>query len=261
MIRQLAGLMADNQAPFVTANLGATRARFERVDTWVFDLDNTLYPPHADLWPKVDQKITAYIANLLKVDSITARAIQKYHYQIHGTTLNGLMKEHGIDPHAFLDFVHDIDRSSLPADAQLAAGIKSLPGRKFVFTNGSRKHAELTLRQLGIEDLFEDVFDIVASDFMPKPHRQTYELFLKTHGISPVRSVMFEDIPRNLEIAAELGMRTVLVVPDARGDHKDEWERYVEHGPGTHGIRFDVVTPDLPNFLGKLADVLPAQEV
>lgn len=227
-------------------------ARFHGLDTWIFDLDNTLYPPHADLWPKVDQKITQYISDFLGVDGLTARAIQKYYYKVHGTTLNGLMKEHAIDPHAFLDFVHDIDRSNLPADARLAAAIRQLPGRKFVFTNGSRRHAEATMSQLGIADLFDDVFDIIESEFVPKPARQPYERFLARHAIAPVRAAMFEDIPRNLEIPAEMGMRTVLVVPDDRGDHKDDWERLVAEGPGAPGIRFDAVTPDLPDFLTNL---------
>ena len=230
--------------------------RFYGVKTWIFDLDNTLYPPHADLWPKVDEKITAYISNFLGVDGLTARAIQKYYYQTHGTTLNGLMQEHGIDPHAFLDFVHDIDRSNLPPDARLAGAIETLPGRKFVFTNGSRRHAEDTMRQLGIDHLFEDVFDIVASEFIPKPARRPYERFLEQHNISPVTSAMFEDIPRNLEVPAQLGMRTVLVVPDDRGDHKEDWERFVEHGPGADGVRFDAVTHDLPLFLDVLANHL-----
>lgn len=232
--------------------------RFVGVDTWIFDLDNTLYPPHADLWPRVDQKITAYISQFLGVDGLTARAIQKYYYQTHGTTLNGLMTEHGIDPHAFLDFVHDIDRSNLAADARLAGAITALPGRKLVFTNGSRRHAEDTMRQLGIDHLFEDVFDIVASEFVPKPARAPYLRMLERHGITPVRAAMFEDIPRNLEIPAELGMRTILVVPDERGDHKEDWERYVEHGPGAPGLRFDAVTHDLPHFLESLVPGLAA---
>lgn len=229
-----------------------------QVETWVFDLDNTLYPPHADLWPKVDQKISAYIAGLLGVDGLTARAVQKYYYQAHGTTLNGLMTEHGVDPHDFLAFVHDIDRSNLPADARLAGAIERLPGRKFVFTNGSRRHAEDTMRQLGIDHLFDDVFDIVAGKFLPKPARRTYELFLSTHGIAPETTAMFEDIPRNLEVPAELGMRTVLVVPDQRGDHKEDWERLIDRGAGAPAIRFDAVTDDLPLFLDGLASVLPA---
>lgn len=227
--------------------------RFTPIETWIFDLDNTLYPPHADLWPKVDAKITAYIAEFMGVDGLTARAIQKYYYQTHGTTLNGLMIEHAIDPHAFLEFVHDIDRSNLPADARLAGAIERLPGRKFVFTNGSRKHAEDTMKQLGIDHLFEDIFDIVASEYIPKPARRPYESFLATHAIAPVTAAMFEDIPRNLEVPAEMGMRTVLVVPDTRGDHKEDWERYVEHGPGALGIRFDAVTSDLPDFLDLLS--------
>lgn len=231
----------------------APASRFAHVETWIFDLDNTLYPPHADLWPRVDEKISAYVANLLGVDGLTARAIQKYYYQVHGTTLNGLMNEHGIDPHDFLAFVHDIDRSNLPPDARLAGAIERLPGRKFVFTNGSRRHAEDTMRQLGIDHLFHDVFDIVAGEFRPKPARQTYELFLSTHSISPVTAAMFEDIPRNLDVPAEMGMRTVLVVPDARGDHKEDWERLVERGPEAADVRFDAITDDLPHFLEELA--------
>jgi putative hydrolase of the HAD superfamily len=227
--------------------------RFYHVTTWIFDLDNTLYPPHADLWPKVDAKITAYIADFLKVDGLAARALQKYYYQTHGTTLNGLMQEHGIDPHAFLDFVHDIDRSNLPPDARLAGAIETLPGRKFVFTNGSRRHAEDTMRQLGIDHLFEDIFDIVASDFIPKPARPPYERFLEQHGIAPLSAAMFEDIPKNLDVPAELGMRTVLVVPDDRGDHKEDWERL---SPKDGGARFDAVTADLPRFLEALANHL-----
>ncbi len=238
-----------HEAPITS---GALVARFQAVETWIFDLDNTLYPPHSDLWPKVDQKITNYIGNLLGVDGLTARAIQKYYYQVHGTTLNGLMKEHGIDPHPFLDFVHDIDRSSLAADARLGEAIAALPGRKFIFTNGSVRHAEATLRQLGIDGHFHGIFDIVASEFQPKPARRTYERFLEKYAISPVSSAMFEDIPRNLEVPAELGMRTVLVVPGEGGDHKEDWERFVEHGPGALGIRFDHVTADLPHFLDEL---------
>ena len=242
-----------SDAAAILALSESAEQRFADIESWIFDLDNTLYPPHSDLWPKVDQKITAYISNLMGVDGMTARAIQKYYYQVHGTSLNGLMIEHGINPHAFLDFVHDIDRSSLPADARLAEAITRLPGRKFVFTNGSRRHAELTLAQLGIGGMFDGIFDIVDSAFKPKPARGTFESFIATHDIAPVTSVMFEDIPRNLEMAAEMGMRTVLVVPDSRGDHKEDWERFVEHGPGTDGIRFDAVTPDLPAFLDLLS--------
>lgn len=237
----------------VLALAESAHQRFADIESWVFDLDNTLYPPHADLWPKIDQKITSYISNLMGVDGLTARAIQKYYYQVHGTSLNGLMIEHGVDPHHFLDFVHDIDRSSLPPDARLSEAIRALPGRKFIFTNGSRRHAELTMAQLGIGGLFDGIFDIVDSAFKPKPALSTFEKFIADHKIAPVTAVMFEDIPKNLVTAAEIGMRTVLVVPDHRGDHKEDWERFIEEGPGADGVRFDAVTPDLPAFLDALS--------
>jgi putative hydrolase of the HAD superfamily len=230
-------------------------ARFAAIDCWIFDLDNTLYPPHADLWPKVDQKITQYIAHLLGVDGLSARAIQKYYYAQHGTTLNGLMQEHGIDPHAFLDFVHDIDRSNLASDARLSAAIARLPGRKLVFTNGSRGHAVSTMKALGIDHLFEDVFDIISADFIPKPARAPYEGFLKAHAINPARAAMFEDIPRNLIVPADMGMACVLVVPGSQGSNKDAWDKAIDHGPGAPST-FDAVTDDLPGFLDRLSLLL-----
>jgi putative hydrolase of the HAD superfamily len=232
----------------------ALAQRFIGLDCWIFDLDNTLYPPHADLWPKIDQRITAYIAHLLGLDGLSARSLQKYYYQLYGTTLNGLMREHAIDPHGFLDFVHDIDRSTLLADARLRQAITKLPGRKFIFTNGSTRHAEATLKQLDCADLFDAVFDIVAADFIPKPARAPYERFLARHGIDPVRAVMFEDIAHNLAVPQAMGMRSVLVVPDGRGDHKEDWER---HSADDAQAGFDVITPDLPLFLTRLVASLP----
>lgn len=231
-------------------------ARFQVIDCWIFDLDNTLYPPHADLWPKVDQKITQYISHLLGVDGLSARAIQKYYYAQHGTTLNGLMIEHGIDPHAFLRFVHDIDRSNLDADARLGEAIARLPGRKLVFTNGSRFHALETMKALGIDHLFEDVFDIVSAEFTPKPARRPYDLFLAAHGVTPARAAMFEDIPKNLVVPHEIGMATVLVVPGARGSNKDEWDKHIDHASGTIGPAYDAITDDLPDFLDRLSLLL-----
>ncbi|HRJ69908.1 MAG TPA: pyrimidine 5'-nucleotidase [Beijerinckiaceae bacterium] len=223
---------------------------FGHIDTWVFDLDNTLYPPHADLWPKVDAKITAYLADMFGIDGLSARALQKHYYQRYGTTLNGLMNEHSdaLDIHHFLDFVHDIDRSSIAVDDALAAAIERLPGRRLVFTNGSRGHAEKTMIALGIAHLFDDVFDIVAGSLIPKPKAETYERFLAAHEVEPKRAVMFEDIARNLEVPKLLGMATVLVVPKAGGgDHRDEVDvvrcapTYVDH-----------VTDDLAAFLGRV---------
>jgi putative hydrolase of the HAD superfamily len=234
----------------------ADLSRFQCIDSWIFDLDNTLYPPHADLWPKVDQKITQYIANLLGVDGLSARAIQKYYYAQHGTTLNGLMQEHGIDPHAFLAFVHDIDRSNLETDARLGEAIARLPGRKLVFTNGSRGHAIKTMQALGIDHLFEDVFDIVSANFVPKPARAPYEGFLAAHAIDPARAAMFEDIPRNLIIPQEMGMACVLVVPGDLGSNKDEWDKAIDHAEGASSPAYDAITHDLPDFLDRLSLLL-----
>lgn len=231
-------------------NRGSVEA-YADVDTWVFDLDNTLYPPHADLWPQVDHRITVFLGNLLGLDGLSARALQIHYYRTYGTTLNGLMVEHpdAFEISHFLDFVHDIDRTTLMVDAPLATAIERLPGRRLVFTNGSRGHAEKTMLALGIAHLFDDVFDIVSGGFTPKPDPRTYERFLAAHAVDPGRAVMFEDIVRNLEAPKALGMRTVLVVPkQGRADHRDACDR-ADHAP----VYVDHVTDDLAAFLGSIA--------
>ncbi|TGR76519.1 pyrimidine 5'-nucleotidase, partial [Mesorhizobium sp. M2D.F.Ca.ET.223.01.1.1] len=152
-------------------------ARFAHVTDWVFDLDNTLYPHHSNLFAQIDVKMTAYVGELLTLSRDEARKLQKELYLEYGTTLNGLMKRHGIDPDDFLEKVHDIDYSRLVPDPVLGAAIRQLPGRKFIFTNGDRRHAERTARQLGILEHFDAIFDIVAAGLNPKPERQTYERF------------------------------------------------------------------------------------
>lgn len=224
----------------------APLAAFRRIDTWVFDLDNTLYPPHADLWPQIDHRITIYLSEMFGLDGLSARALQKHYYQRYGTTLNGLMCEHPeIDSDAFLDFVHDIDRTTLRVDAPLAAAIGRLPGRRLVFTNGSRAHAEKTMLALGVAHLFDGVFDIVAGGFAPKPHPPTYDRFLSEHGVDPASAAMFEDIAKNLAPPRALGMRTILVVPRlGAADHREAWE--VTHNVPDY---VDHVTDDLAGFL------------
>jgi putative hydrolase of the HAD superfamily len=217
-----------------------------RIDTWVFDLDNTLYPADSDLWPKIDQRITLFLAHLFGLDGISSRALQKYYYQRYGTTLRGLMEEHGIGPDEFLDFTHDIDRSSLLPNLALATAITALPGRKLILTNGSREHALRTAEALGLETMFEDIFDIAAADFVPKPAAVTYERFFERHVVDPARAVMFEDLARNLIIPHERGMTTVLVVPKpGQMDHRDAFEITSEAMPP----HIDFVTNDLARFL------------
>ncbi len=216
------------------------------INTWVFDLDNTLYPADSDLWPKIDQRITLFLAQLFGLDGMSSRALQKYYYQRYGTTLRGLMEEHGIGPDEFLDFTHDIDRSSLLPNLALAAAITALPGRKLILTNGSREHAMRTAEALGLKAMFEDIFDIAAADFVPKPQAATYERFFEKHMVDPAQAVMFEDLARNLIIPHERGMRTVLVVPKpGQTDHRDAFEITSEAVPP----HIDFVTSDLALFL------------
>jgi putative hydrolase of the HAD superfamily len=233
---------------------GAVRAtrdlrRFVDVETWVFDLDNTLYPFECDLWPKIDARITLFLADLFGIDGMSSRALQKYYYQRYGTTLSGLMQEHAISADEFLRFVHDIDRSSLPPDASLAQAILTLPGRKLIFTNGSKAHAVDTAKQLGIDHMFEDVFDIVAADFVPKPAPATYDRFFERHGVDPKRAAIFEDISKNLAVPHARGMRTTLVVPkEGHLDAREAWEKAVDDRAAV-----DFVTDDLSAFLHEIA--------
>jgi putative hydrolase of the HAD superfamily len=221
---------------------------FVGVDTWVFDLDNTLYPPDSSLWPQIDHRITLYLAEVMGMDGLSSHALQKYYYRRYGTSLKGLMHEHGVDPHDFLEFAHDIDRSALPRNAALATAIAALPGRKLIFTNGSQGHAEATARQLGILDAFDGISDIVASNFAPKPEASSYDRFFERWGVNPSRAAMFEDLEKNLSVPHAQGMRTVLVVPRlGQHDHREAWESIGAAAPHVHHV-----TDDLTTFLGAI---------
>lgn len=227
------------------------RERFAQIDTWVFDLDNTLYPQTADLWPKIDARITLFMMRLFGLDALSLRALQKHYYQRYGTTLRGLMTEHGVDAAHYLDFVHDIDRSSLAPNHSLAAAIAALPGRKLILTNGSRDHAIKTAQQIGIDHLFEDVFDIIAADFVAKPDEGAYERFFAQHQVEPRRAALFEDIDRNLIVPHRRGMTTVLVLPaPGEAPEREAWE--IADGSEPH---VDFVTDDLVGFLEGLVAV------
>jgi len=219
---------------------------FAGIETWVFDLDNTLYPAHCDLWPKIDARITLFMGHLFGLDGMSSRALQKYYYQRYGTTLRGLMDEYGVSAEEFLGFAHDIDRSSLVPNPVLAAAILALPGRKLIFTNGSRDHAQLTSAALGLGGMFDDIFDIAAAGFVPKPAPENYARFFDMHAVDPARSVMFEDLARNLVIPHERGMTTVLVAPKpGQPDHREPFEIPSEGRPP----HIDFVTSDLEAFL------------
>jgi putative hydrolase of the HAD superfamily len=219
---------------------------FAQKDIWVFDLDNTLYPAGSDLWPKIDARITLFLAHLFGLDGMSSRALQKYYYQRYGTTLRGLMEEHRISADDYLAFTHDVDRSGLIPNHSLAGAITALPGRKLILTNGSRDHALRTAKALGLDEMFEDIFDIVAADFIPKPEAATYERFFDKHDVDPKRSVMFEDLARNLIVPHSRGMTTALVVPaPGEMDHREAFEITSEVVPA----HIDFVTSDLEGFL------------
>jgi len=186
-----------------------TAPDFRHVDTWIFDLDNTLYPASSDLFAQIDTKMTAFVQELLGLGFDDARALQKNYYRDHGTTLNGLMHHHGVDPEDFLGAVHDIDLTALGPDAELKKAIQRLPGRRYVFTNGCRDHAMRVLRRLELEALFDAIWDIRAIDYRPKPDVDGYRRMLEQHVVTPSRAAMFEDAARNLVPAHELGMTTV----------------------------------------------------
>jgi putative hydrolase of the HAD superfamily len=190
------------------------------IDAWIFDLDNCLYPASTDLFALIDVRMGEYIARLLGVDGAEARRVQKHYFHEHGTTLAGLMAAHGVDPHEFLDYVHDIDLARLAADPALMAALDRLPGRKFVFTNGDEAYAGRVLARLGLADAFDGLHDIHAMAYVPKPNPASYAALCERHGIAPERALFAEDMARNLAPAKALGMTTVWVDNGSeRGSH------------------------------------------
>ena len=218
-------------------------ALLDRVDTWVFDLDNTLYPAACNLFAQVDRRMTAFIADAFDLPSDQARALQKTYFRTHGTTLRGLMVEHGMDPAAFLDYVHDIDVTCVPESPDLDTALARLPGRKVIFTNGSTKHAERVLTRLGVADRFDAVWDIVASDYLPKPADASYDRIVADLAIEPRRAVMVEDLAINLLPAHQRGMTTVWV------DTGVGWA-----APADDATHIDIRIDDVASWLYGLVD-------
>src|ERR1700742_4153879 len=222
---------------------------FTHVDTWVFDLDNTLYPHHVNLWQQVDARIGEFVASWLNISREEAHVVQKDYYRRYGTSMRGMMTEHGVPADDYLAYVHQIDHSPLQPNPAMGAAIAKLPGRKLILTNGSIDHADKVLQRLGLANHFEAVFDIIAAELEPKPAPQTYRKFLRDHGVDPAKSAMFEDLARNLVIPHRLGMTTVLVVPDGSQEVvREDWEL-----EGRDAEHVDHVTDDLTGFLEGLS--------
>jgi putative hydrolase of the HAD superfamily len=195
-------------------------APYSTIRNWIFDLDNCLYPASAGLFELIDERMGAYIQHLLECDPVEARRVQKHHFHTHGTTLAGLMKEHAVDPHDFLDKVHSIPLDRIRPNERLAAALARLPGRKFVFTNGDAPYARRVLDAIGIGDRFDDLHDIHASSFRPKPDPHGYELLCRRFDIDPARALLVDDMAANLKPAKVLGMTTVWVDNGSeRGSH------------------------------------------
>lgn len=213
------------------------------VKTWLFDLDNTLYPGTSSLFPQVETRIRNFVARHLGLDDKSARVLQKHYYHTYGTTMRGMMVEHGIEPDEFLDYVHDIDHSALKPDPALEEALLRLPGRRLIFTNGSLEHARAVLQALNLETAFDGIFDIHAAQYCPKPDPETYRRMSGVFGLNPETTAFFEDSPENLKTAAAMGMTTVLVHcgpdhPPLNGFAEEELSAYCHH-----------MTDDLPVWL------------
>ena len=194
--------------------------RFAHVTEWIFDLDNCLYPASTGLFALIDERMGAYIQRLLGCDPAEAKTVQKKHFHKHGTTLAGLMKEHGVDPHDFLEDVHDIPLDRVQCDARLGQLLSRLPGRRFIFTNGDAHYARRVLEAIGVGEHFTDLHDIHASELRPKPDPHGYALLCEQFGIDPARALLADDMIQNLAPAKALGMTTVWVDNGSeRGDH------------------------------------------
>ncbi len=187
---------------------------FVHVDTWVFDLDNTLYPPSADLFGRMDVRFSTYVGRLTGLDKAAAMALCHDYWQEYGSTLIGLMTHYDVDPHHFLADVHDIDISHLEPCADLIGGLQNLPGRKIVFTNGSSNHAKRVLAARGLTRQFDAVYGVEQADFQPKPTQAAFAKIFAKDGVRPKASAMFEDEARNLAVPHAMGMRTVHVHPE-----------------------------------------------
>ncbi|MBE7635421.1 pyrimidine 5'-nucleotidase [Sneathiella sp. P13V-1] len=221
---------------------------FDHIDVWIFDLDNTLYPSHCDLFVQMDKKMGEFVSQYLQVEYDEAKKIQKEYFSEYGTTLNGLMHRHGMDAAAYLEYVHDLEIDHIEQDIKLNEALDQLDGRKVIFTNASDAHARNISKQIGIDHHFDDIFDIHQSDFIPKPEMSVYKKFLEEFDIDPTKSVFFEDMAKNLKPAHDLGMKTVWIPNKAHWSH--------EQSEGEH---IHYVADDLSQWLTDLVSDKPAK--
>ena len=244
----------------MTSNLPLA-PKLGHVTDWVFDLDNTLYPAECDLFAEIDTRMTDFVARLTGLERSAARTLQKQYYAKYGTTLSGLMTEHGLDPAEFLHYVHEIDLSPLPDLPHLRSAIAALPGRKFIYTNGSRRHAERVTEKMGLAHLFNASFGIEESAYTPKPNLPAYQAFCRLHQVEPQGAAFFEDLARNLLPAKSLGFTTVLVHSAKDWSHEPIEARPAGAGDvfgGDGSGHIDYITGDLAAFLDSAVPRLTA---
>ncbi len=215
------------------------KQHFEHIEYWVFDLDNTLYPPEVALFDQIEVRMTAWVMQALNVSRTEADHLRSHYWRKHGTTLAGLMREHDVDPLPYLSDVHDIDFSVLDPDPDLASRINALPGRRIVYTNGCAPYAAQVLHARGLSDCFDAVYGVEHAAFHPKPDRAAFDTIFERDGLDTSRAAMFEDDPRNLSAPHEMGMRTIHVAPKADPEHA----AYIHHH-----------TDNLNTFLGVLTN-------
>jgi putative hydrolase of the HAD superfamily len=221
------------------------------IDTWLFDLDNTLYHARYNLFDQVEVRIRAFIAQFLNISQDEAHVLQKQYWREHGTSLRGLMTLHACPPEKFIEYVHDIDVTAIPASPELDTLLANLPGRKLIFTNGSQPHAQRVMDRLGVAHHFEGIYDIAAANYIPKPTVSVYEDLVKRFAFDPRRAIMLDDMVHNLKPAHEMGMRTVWVRTD------ESVERHKVVGGGNDHIHHE--TDDLVHFLQQWPVALPVR--
>jgi len=229
--------MQNSNAPPLSAS------NFDHIDTWVFDLDNTLYRTSPEMLAQIDDLMGSFISDFLNVDRVEARVIQKGYFRSHGLTLRGLMVEHGLDPEVYVDHLSQLDLTDVRPNPELADTLNGLPGRKVIYTNAFTAHTREVMERIGITTYFDAVYDIGDADYVPKPAIESYRRLCNLHGIDPQRAAMVEDISRNLEPAAELGMTTIWVRTDTA------WAKDV-----TDTDHIDHVTDDLTAWLQNIAN-------
>ena len=214
-----------------------------KIDTWIFDLDNTLYSADSGIFQQVHKLMGKFIVEHLNVNINEAKNIQRKYYKKHGTTLRGLMDNHGIDPDSFLEEVHKLDYSIVNPNLKLAKNLENLNGKKFIFTNANKKHADVILEKLKIADLFEGVFDIKMANYIPKPEIEPYEKLIETYNIIPKTTIMFDDIAKNLVPASKIGFTTVWINVGHENFSDDiaSSKKYLDHQ-----------TKDLSNWLSNI---------